>query len=105
MWAKFFPKLDLPSDFSIFHKSNGTYHKMILDLDQPEYSVLIIQSSPESTLRAPTPEPCHCFAIIFLSLRFNLFFPLSIPFSPSCLRNSFLLTFVTVSPLSNNQQK
>ena len=33
-----------------------------------------------------------------------LFFPLSIPFSPS-LRNSFLLTFVTVSPVSNNQQK
>ena len=46
---------------------------MILDLDQPEYSVLIIQSSPESTLRAPTPEPCHCFAIIFLSLRFTIF--------------------------------
>ena len=46
---------------------------MILDLDQPEYSVLIIQSSPESTLRAPTPEPCHCFAIIFLSLPFTIF--------------------------------
>ena len=46
---------------------------MILDLDQPEYSVWIIQSSPESTLRAPTPEPCHCFAIIFLSLRSTIF--------------------------------